>query len=90
LNVVGNGLNQIAVGSAHADPEREEAVVVGLAGLGQDESGLSFTDEGVVGDGSRAECRAHGGLDGDESHGGKGSEDLARRRHFWLGLLDGM
>lgn len=34
LNVVGNGLDQIAVGSTHADPEREEAVVVGLTGLG--------------------------------------------------------
>lgn len=89
LNVVGNGLDQIAVGSAHADPERKEAVVVGLTGLGQDESGLGFTDERVVGDGPRAERRAHGGFDGDKGHGGKSSEDLARRRHlvlvYWTG-----
>lgn len=79
LPVVGNGLDQVTVGGAHANPEGS---IAGRAArsLGEDKGGSGFTDEGVVGDRTGAEGRAHGSV-GLERHGGEDGESLGDGRH---------
>ena len=79
--VVGDRLDQIAVGCAHADPER------GIAGaatgsLGQNKGGSGLPNPGARANGTGAESWAHGSLNRDGS--GEDGKNLAERRHIDL------
>ena len=94
LPVVGNGLDQVTVRGAHANPQGGDGVRGTTAGaVGEDESRGGFTDEGVGGDRTGAEGGAHGGVDRGGAEG-KGRENLVAGVHdemdgrvFNLGLL---
>lgn len=78
--VVRDGLDQVAVGSAHTDPEGSVSLVVG-GDLGQDERGGRLPDEGRVGDGSGRQGRAHGSVD-RRSGSRDGGDGLEGGRHL--------
>lgn len=62
LVVVRDGLDQVAVGGAHADPEGSVSLVVGR-NVGKNKGGGRLSDEGRVSDGAGGQGRAHGSVD---------------------------
>lgn len=78
--VLSNGLDQVTVGRAHANPQRQVAGVVGgHSGKGQGGPGLD--DVGVAGGRAGGKGRAHGSVGvGNECRQGK--DDVARDRHL--------
>lgn len=81
LPLVCDGLDQVSVGGAHANPKGKVSPVVFDKG-GQDESGGCFADEGVGSNRTSAKGRAHSRV-----HSGKRSccessrDELANGRH---------
>jgi hypothetical protein len=81
LPLVGDGLDQVSIGGAHADPEGKISFVIFAQG-GQDKSGCCFADEGVGGNRTSAKGRTHSRIHGGESSCCESSRDeLADGRH---------
>jgi hypothetical protein len=83
LPVVGNGLDQVTVGGAHANPQGGDGIGKTTAGaVAEDESRDSFTDEEVVGDRTSAEGRTHGSVHVGGGDSSKSCENLGAGVHI--------
>lgn len=83
LPVVGNGLDKVTVGGAHTNPQGGDSIGGAAArAVREDKSRGSFTDEGVVGDGTSAESRTHGGVHAGCAKSSKSCENLGAGVHF--------
>ena len=83
LPVVGNGLDQVTIGGAHTNPQGSDSIGGAAArAIGEDKSRGSFTDEGVVRDGTSAESRTHGGIHTSGAKSSKSCENLDTGVHF--------